>query len=140
MFSVFFNYESGKFQRELTDGLAVELLTEEAPYRNPHDTAMFELHMNVAEKDGALYCECDYNSDLYDAETVVRWLGHYHTLLDGIVREPDAPVWSLPLLDAAEQQTILRDWNATDAPYPADGTLVGLIRRAGCNARPTLRR
>ncbi len=127
MFSVFFNYESGKFQRELTDGLAVELLTEEVPYRNPHDTAMFELHMNVAEKDGALYCECDYNSDLYDAETVVRWLGHYHTLLDGIVRGPDAPVWSLPLLDAAEQQTILRDWNATDTPYPADATLVGLF-------------
>ncbi len=127
MFQVFFNYESGKFQRELKDGLAIELLTEGVPYRNPHDTAMFELHMNVAEKDGALYCECDYNRDLYDAETVVRWLGHYRTLLDGMVREPDAPVWSLPLLDAAEQQRILRDWNRTYDSCGSDETLPGLF-------------
>ena len=127
VFQVFFNYESGKFRRDLADGLAVELLTEGVPYRNPHDTAMFELHLNVAEKDGALYCECDYNRDLYDHATVTRWLGHYRTLLDGIVQHPDAPVWSLPLLDPREQRQILRDWNATEVNYPADDTLSGLF-------------
>ena len=127
VFQVFFNYESGKFRRELADGLAVELLTEGVPYRNPHDTAMFELHMNVAEKDGALYCECDYNRDLYDEATVARWLGHYRTLLDGVVQGPDATIWSLPLLDAAEQHQMLRAWNATENDYPADDTLSGLF-------------
>ncbi len=127
VFQAFFNYESGKFRHELADGLAVELLTEGVPYRNPRDTAMFELHMNVAEKDGALYCECDYNRDLYDEATVTRWLGHYRTLLDGIVQRPDAPVWSLPLLNADEQRQILRDWNATEVNHPADETLTGLF-------------
>ena len=127
VFQVFFNYESGKFRRELSDGLAVELLTEGVPYRNPHDTAMFELHMNVAEKDGTLYCECDYNRDLYDEATVTRWLGHFRTLLDGIAQRPDAPIWSLPLLDADEQRRILRDWNATAVDYPAADTLTGLF-------------
>ena len=85
VFSVFFNYESGKFERELSDGLRVELLTDDVPYRSPRDTAMFELYLNVAEKDGALLCECDHSSDLFDGETVARWLGHFRTLLESVV-------------------------------------------------------
>ncbi len=102
VFSVFFNYESGKFERELGDGLHVELLTEDVPYRSPRDTAMFELYLNVAEKDGELLCECDHSSDLFDGATVRRWLGHYRTLLESVVADPDAPVWTQPLMDAAE--------------------------------------
>ena len=138
MCSVFFNYESGKFRRELDGGLAVELLTEAVPYRNPRDTAMFELHMYVAEKDGALACECDYNRDLYDPATVLRWLGHYRTLLEGIVNEPDLPVASLPLLDARERETILHGWNATDAPGHAGDTLPDLFRAADLFVLPAV--
>ena len=128
VFQVFFNYESGTFRRELNDGLAVELRTDDVPYRSPRDTAMFELYLNVAEKHGTLHCECDYNSDLYDPETVVRWLGHYRALLEGIARDPDASVWSLPLLEAGEREQIVHGWNATAAPYPLDtATIHGLF-------------
>jgi len=34
---------------------------------------------------------------------------------------PSAPLAALPVLDAAEMRTLLQDWNATDAPPPAEG-------------------
>ena len=129
VFSAFFNYESGKFQREVAPGLTVELLTDdEVPSRSPRDTAMFELYLNVAEKDGELRCEIDHSTDLYDGGTVARWLGHYQTLLDGVVADPEANLWTLPLLSEGERTTLLHGWNATHVAYPLEtSTLHGLF-------------
>ena len=129
VFSAFFNYESGKFQREFAPGLTAELLTDDSvPYRSPRDTAMFELYLNVAEKDGELCCEIDHATDLYDGATVARWLEHYRTLLESVVANPSQSIWKLPLLGDQARQTILCDWNATGVDYPlATATLHGLI-------------
>ena len=129
IFSAFFNYESGKFQREFGPGLTAELLTNGGvPYRSPRDTAMFELYLNVAEKDGELCCEIDHATDLYDGTTVARWLGHYHTMLESIVADPEQNVWKIPLLNESERRIMLHDWNATAIDYPlATATLHGLI-------------
>ena len=128
VFSVFFNYETGKFERAFGDGLRAELITEDVPYRCPRDTAMFELYLNVGEKDGELHCECDHSTDLFDGETVQRWLGHYRTLLAAIVADPEADVWTLPLLDASERRLVVEGFNGTRVDYPLDGaTLHGLI-------------
>ena len=128
VFTVCFNYESGKFERALPGGERVELLTESVPYRSPRDTAMFELYLNVAEKDGELHCECDYSTDLFDGATVARWLGHYRTLLGAAVRSPEANVWTLPLLDDAGRREVVETFNDTAVGYPLDGdTLHGLV-------------
>ena len=128
VFGVFFNYESGKFQRAFGKGLSAELITADVPYRSPRDTAMFELYLNIAEKDGELHCEFDYSTDLYEAATIQRWLSHYRTLLEAICAQPDAPVDALPLMDAAERRKVLVEWNDTFADYPLQtATLHGLI-------------
>ena len=128
VFSVFFNYESGKFERTLGDGLRVELLTEDVPYRSPRDTAMFELYLNVAEQDGELLCECDHSSDLFDGTTIRRWLGHYQTLLEAVVADPEASVWTQPLMDEAQRARVITEWNATAVDYPLEGcTLHGAV-------------
>ena len=129
VFSAFFNYESGKFQREFAPGLTAELLTgEDVPYRSPRDTAMFELYLNVAEKDGELRCEIDHATELYDGATVGRWLSHYRALLESIVAEPEKSIWQLGLLREGERHTILQAWNDTKVDYPLSSTtLHGLI-------------
>ena len=128
VFSAFFNYESGKFQRSFGEGLSAELITDHVPYRSPRDTAMFELYLNIAEKDGALLCEFDYNSGLYNQHTIDRWLRHYQTLLEAICTAPTTSVSTLPLLDETELAKIVVDWNATDVAYPLEtATLHGLI-------------
>lgn len=129
LFSVSFNYESGKFHRE-TDGLSFELITEDVPYRSARDISPFDLVINIAEKDGALYLECDFNADILTGDTVARWLGHYRTLLEAIVEDAARPVGKLPLLSSTERQQILVDWNSTAAPQPAEFVHETISRQA----------
>ncbi len=126
VFSVIFNFESGEFRKNL-DGLQVELLTEDVPYRGPAGTAMAELYLNVAEKNGALEFQCDHNADLYDGETVLRWLGHLQTLLEAVAADPASGVRRLPLLREGERRKIVAEWNATRVEYPKDALLHGVI-------------
>jgi amino acid adenylation domain-containing protein len=79
-----------------------------------------DLTLSIAEVDGVLAAAFQYNRDLFDPETIARMAEHFGTLLHSLVTRPDQPIGSLPLLPAAEQQRLLIDWNATQAPYPAD--------------------
>ena len=60
-------------------------------------------------------------------DTIRRMLGHYQTLLEGIVANPDRRLSELPLLTGAERQQMLVEWNQTGATYPKDRCLHELI-------------
>ncbi|WP_255512229.1 condensation domain-containing protein [Aerosakkonema funiforme] len=61
-----------------------------------------------------------YNTDLFDRATIVRMLGHFKTLLSGIVANPEQRIANLPLLSEAQLYKILVEWNNTQADYPQD--------------------
>ena len=50
--------------------------------------------------------------------TIARMLGHFKTLLDGIVADPEQRVSALTLMSPTERQQLLVEWNATEAAYP----------------------
>jgi aspartate racemase len=60
----------------------------------------------------------EYNADLFDAATITRMTGHFQTLLEGILGNPDTRISDLPLLTAAERYQLLVEWNNTQADYP----------------------
>ena len=122
LFAVLFNYESGAYRREM-NGVTVELVTDRAPYLGLRETAMFELYLNVAETEHGLFFRCDYNTDLFDAATVRRWLGHLRTLLEAIVSDSGGPVGAMPLLNAAERAQALDEWNRTALEFPQETAL-----------------
>jgi amino acid adenylation domain-containing protein len=84
----------------------------------PKSRVNFDLMFGVCEDDTGLVIELNYNRDLFAAETVQRWLGHFHAMLDGIAGRPDTPVAALPLLGAKERQRMLFDWNDTAMACP----------------------
>ncbi|MGA7965310.1 MAG: amino acid adenylation domain-containing protein, partial [Gammaproteobacteria bacterium] len=63
----------------------------------------FEMGINVIDDGESLFLECDYNVDIFKATTINRWLSHYRELLSGIVRNPQARLSELPLLDGEER-------------------------------------
>ncbi len=85
------------------DGLTHEIAL------NPRRHYQFDLGFNVVDESGALRVECDYNADLFDPATISRWLGHYRTLLEAAVSEPDESVARLPLLTGGERTALLGD-------------------------------
>ncbi|AGY58063.1 non-ribosomal peptide synthetase [Gloeobacter kilaueensis] len=80
--------------------------------------ALYDLILSATElPQGGLRAEFEYNTDLFDPETIERMAGHLLTLLESLVADPDQPITSLPLLTAQEKQ-LFREWNATDRDYP----------------------
>jgi amino acid adenylation domain-containing protein len=78
--------------------------------------APFELTLMLAEAGDKLAASFTYNSDLFEATTIERMVGHFTTLLQAIVATPDQPIGRLPLLTEAETRQ-LAAWNATARPF-----------------------
>src|SRR3712207_2358451 len=74
----------------------------------------------MTDTEQGLTAELEYNTDLFDAATITRMLGHFQTLLEGIVADPDQHISTLPLLTEAERHQLLVEWNDTQTKYPED--------------------
>jgi amino acid adenylation domain-containing protein len=59
-----------------------------------------------------------YSTDLFDETTITRMQGHFQTLLESIVANPQARLADLALLSEAECHQLLVEWNNTQADYP----------------------
>jgi amino acid adenylation domain-containing protein len=93
------------------------------------DTAKFDLTMELDERADGMIGRIEYNTDLFDEATIIRMIGHYQTLLEGIIiAKPEQPVSHLPLLTAQEQQQLL-EWNNTQTDFPADVCIHQLFER-----------
>ena len=62
----------------------------------------------------------EYNTDLFDASTIARMLGHFRTLLEGVVTNPEQHLADLPIMTQAQRQQALMEWNDTKMTYPQD--------------------
>ena len=83
-------------------------------------TSKFDLTLFINEVGEALEMEMEYNTDLFDAATIAQMLGHFHSMLGGIVLNPERPIGELPLLTESERRLILVEWNQTRKDYPRD--------------------
>lgn len=98
-------------------------------------TARNTLHLQIVEApatgdapDGGIGFSLQYDPSVLAPDTARRIAGHYSTLLTGAVADPGARLLDLPLLDAAELRAVTTAPNATARPYPADRTVLDLIR------------
>ncbi|MEU6309512.1 amino acid adenylation domain-containing protein [Streptomyces sp. NPDC047014] len=89
----------------------------------------YDLMISVHDTGTAVRALVEYPTDLFDAATVDRLLGHFLTTLEGAVDRPAAPLSALPLLTDAEHRAVLDDWNATRAPFPQDACLHQLFEQ-----------
>ena len=80
--------------------------------------AKFDLTLECRETAQGLRASLEYNTDLFDAETIDRMLRNFETLLDGIVANPQRPLSDLPLVTEAESTQLLVAWNETASDYP----------------------
>jgi non-ribosomal peptide synthetase component F len=78
----------------------------------------FDLSLTLVERGDHIAATMEYSKDLFDAATVERMLGHYQTLLQGIVTIPEQRISALPVLTQRERHQILVQWNDTEWEYP----------------------
>ncbi|HYO99019.1 MAG TPA: MupA/Atu3671 family FMN-dependent luciferase-like monooxygenase, partial [Pyrinomonadaceae bacterium] len=105
-------------------GARMELAGHEVEsYALQERVAQFELELIMVEAEGTLSGALRYNTDLFDAATVARMTGHFQTLLESIVANPERRLADLPLLTDGERHQLLDAWNDTRADYRADITV-----------------
>jgi amino acid adenylation domain-containing protein len=100
----------------------------------PQRTAQFDLSLMMAELDGQLAGSLQYSTDLFDAATVARMSGHFVTLLESIVAQPEQRVAALPMLPAAERAQLLHGFNETARAYAPDRCLHELFEERARHA------
>jgi amino acid adenylation domain-containing protein len=86
-------------------------------------TAKFDLTLEAFESPEGITGSIEYAVDLFDAGTVARMAEHFRVLLEGIAADPDAPVWELALVRAAERREMLESWSRSGDPEPRRGCL-----------------
>ncbi len=80
-------------------------------------TAKFDLTLwAIEQEDGGVEITAEYATDLFKVETIQRFLGHFQTMLEGMVVNPAARLSQLPLLTPAERAQLAR-WHENPAIY-----------------------
>ncbi|GCE28513.1 hypothetical protein KDA_39970 [Dictyobacter alpinus] len=83
-----------------------------------HHSAKFDLTFSWEETATGLHCDLEYNTDLFEFASIARLLEHWRTLLEQVVSQPESRIQSLPLLSERERNSMLNEWNSTQADYP----------------------
>ncbi len=117
LFQVMFLLQNASISQGDLTGLTV------SPLATERTTAKFDLTLFMENTSTGLVGTWEYNTDLFDAATIERMAGHFVTLLEGIVANPQQLISQLPLLTKPEQQKLLVEWNDTQAEYPCDRSI-----------------
>jgi amino acid adenylation domain-containing protein len=86
----------------------------------PKRTSKLDLSLYVGERANGLALSFEYSTDLFHAATIEGMAGHFQTLLEGIVANPEQRIAELPLLTAPERSQLLIEWNDTEVDYRGD--------------------
>jgi len=92
-----------------------------------NQTSKFDLTLAWFDSPDGLRGWLEYNTDIFDAATVTRMQGHYQTLVESVIADPDKRVSQILLLTQPERRQLLVDWNETQADYLADACIDDLF-------------
>ncbi|HVG19606.1 MAG TPA: condensation domain-containing protein, partial [Blastocatellia bacterium] len=94
-----------------------------SPLEANSGTAKFDLTLSIDDAEEGLCAALEYNTDLFEATTIRRMLGHFQTLLEAVAANPQERISRLPLMNESERQLIIHQSNPSQAHYPKQHTI-----------------
>ncbi|MEY4194312.1 MAG: hypothetical protein RLZZ226_680 [Pseudomonadota bacterium] len=83
-------------------------------------TTPLDLALDITDLDGSLKATFLYNAALFDQQTLARMAQHFLNLLADALHHAEKSPLDLSLLDSAESNRLLYQWNDTRVGYPGD--------------------
>jgi amino acid adenylation domain-containing protein len=114
LFQVMFSLQNAPLPSRQLGEVLMRLTDDETRW------SQFDLTIDLMERDDAIVCALEFNTDLFDHETAERMLGHYLRLLEEVAADPHRTLLGLPLLTERERGQLLVEWNDTAREYPRD--------------------
>ena len=81
------------------------------------DNAKFDLTVSLNEQEDGILSSFEYATDLFDDTTILRMMGHFRVMLEGIVVNPEQRLSHLPILTETEEHQLLILWNSTQGEH-----------------------
>lgn len=78
----------------------------------------FDLYCEIDERAGGLFGRFIYSTGRFDAAMIDRMVGHWLTLLQAAIDNPDAKLGELNTIPEAEHRQLRSDWNSTGREIP----------------------
>jgi len=126
LFDVIIELRARDDKWRLIEGLAGINAT---PYEDrTHTISKFDLSFFFTESDEELQLSVEYNSDLYDGNTIDRLCAHYLQLVTLMTRRPDDPVRRLDYIDEQERKRLMDEFNHAVAAYTEGRSVIHLFR------------
>jgi len=119
------------FQVSFSQGIAAEPFDagglDWEPVRVATGSETLDLSVEIDERDHEIEARFSYRTDLFEHATIQRTMGHFRTLLDAALENPDKPVSTLQLLTESERHQIIVEWNQAAVEYKPDKCLHELV-------------
>jgi amino acid adenylation domain-containing protein/non-ribosomal peptide synthase protein (TIGR01720 family) len=128
LFQVMLTLENTPQEAQRLPGLALQFEEPENPRHNltgswldpESESAKFDLWLLLTEDPAGLIGKLEYSTDLFEHATIARFIGHFQTLLESIVKNPEQTIAMVPLLGKAEHYQQLVLWNDTHRDFQLD--------------------
>jgi amino acid adenylation domain-containing protein len=92
-----------------------------------YEKSKFDLTLFINESNDNFYLTIEYNSDIFDTQTIERLLHHYEVLLSNIVKNPELPVLDISIFSKNDLHDILNQFNDTQIDYPLNKNIIQLF-------------
>ncbi len=103
------------------------------PIELERGTTQFDLSLDIYIGEKGLTAAIEYSTELFEQTTISRMVEHFHTLLYGIVANPQAKIYELPLLTDREKKQLLVEWNNNQTDWQETQTIHQLFVEKAAN-------
>ncbi|AME05064.1 non-ribosomal peptide synthetase [Bacillus siamensis] len=95
-----------------------------------HKTAKFDATLYAAEgSDGTISFDFEFNADIYQKQTIEKWLSYFTRILTKVIEDQTIPLGDIHVLDDAETNRVIYQFNQTKSDYPKHETISRLFER-----------
>ncbi|HEX5707326.1 MAG TPA: amino acid adenylation domain-containing protein, partial [Pyrinomonadaceae bacterium] len=107
LFQVSFNLQNAPLEVLELPGLSI------SKFSDGSEATQFDLSLEIREVEGSLRGLIQYNTDIFEADTIERITAHFKTLLTAVAGAPEQRLSQLPILTTDERRQLLVEWNDT---------------------------
>ncbi len=91
-----------------------------------HKIAKFDLSINILNLEDSINISFEYNTDLFEDDTILRWQKYYKRILEQFIKCEEGPISNIELISNEEKSEILSINTKTN--YPRNADLVSLFK------------
>jgi len=116
----FYNFNLSEFE-------SADIQLSQVEYTNT--SSKLDLSFRVFEKENNYVFHLDYRTDLFERETVERFVAYYRNILKAVVQDVNVSLCDINVLTARENELLVNLYNDTSLPYLRDANLVSIFEQ-----------